>query len=328
MHAFQIAITAIALTFQVTAIAAEVRIARQFGIPYLPIIVMEHEGLVEKHLAAMGIKDVKVSWRQLSSETAMNDALLSNSLDFGAGGPTGLILAWEKTKQVPVAIKAVATMNEMPLYMVAIDPRIKTIKDITPTDRIAAATVHGGFQYTIAEMAAEKILGRYGALDTNFVSLPHPDAMIALLNGQISAHFGSPPFQYQELQDPRAHIVLDSFDVLGGPTSISIFISTKKFHDENPKLFRAVFDAMSEATDFINADLERAARIYVETDKSKKLTVEFVSKILHDPKVKFTLQPNKIMKFAQFMEHVGTIRKAPASWKELFFPEIYRMNGS
>jgi NitT/TauT family transport system substrate-binding protein len=308
--------------------AVDIRIARQYGIPYLPLIVMEHERLVEKRLEKLGVSDAKVVWLQLSSENAMNDALISGNLDFGSGGPTGLIVAWDKTQKYPFAIKAVATMNEMPLYLVSLDPRIKTIKDFTSKDRIAAATAKGGFQYTIAQMAAEKILGRYDALDNYFVAMPHPDAVNLLLSGQIAAHFGSPPFQYQELEDPRAHIVLNSDDVLGGATSISIFISTKQFHDNNPKLFQAVYEALDDATAFINADLTRAASIYVESDRTKKLTVGFVKKIITDPKVKFTTTPNSMMQFANFMYRVGLIKTQPSSWKDLFFPEIYGKQGS
>ncbi len=34
------------------------------------------------------------------------------------------------------------------------------------------------------------------------------------------------------------------------------------------------------------------------------------------------------VKYAEFMHKVGTIKEAPASWKDLFFPEIHDKAGS
>ena len=42
-------------------------------------------------------------------------------------------------------------------------------------------------------------------MDKYTVSLSHPDAQQALMSGnsEVTAHFASPPFQEQELADPR-----------------------------------------------------------------------------------------------------------------------------
>ena len=47
----------------------------------------------------------------------------------------------------------------------------------------------------------------------------HPDGMAQLMGGksEITAHFTSAPFMYQELADSRVKLVLNSYDVLGGP---------------------------------------------------------------------------------------------------------------
>jgi len=38
--------------------------------------------------------------------------------------------------------------------------------------------------------------------------------------------------------------------------------------------------------------------------------------------------PEKTMKFANFMHSVGTLRAAPGSWRDLFFPEFNDPDGS
>ena len=58
----------------------EIRIAEQFGIVYLLLNVVRDQNLIEKHGKEEGI-DIKVDWTQLSGGAAVNDALLSGSID-------------------------------------------------------------------------------------------------------------------------------------------------------------------------------------------------------------------------------------------------------
>ena len=64
--------------------------------------------------------------------------------------------------------------------------------------------------------------------------------------------------------------MLNSYDVMGGPNTFLMVWSTKKFRDENPKAYKAVVDALKEATDAINADKKRAAEIYVKEGGGKE----------------------------------------------------------
>ena len=80
------------------ASAQEVRIARQFSMGYLQFNVMEHDRLLEKHTAALGLKDVKIAWSIFNGPDAMNNALISDSVDIVAGGTPGLVTLWARTK--------------------------------------------------------------------------------------------------------------------------------------------------------------------------------------------------------------------------------------
>jgi len=60
-----------------TAAHAEVntvRIAKQYGISYLPLTMMEEQQLFEKHAKAEGINDLKVEWLRFSAGSGMNAA--------------------------------------------------------------------------------------------------------------------------------------------------------------------------------------------------------------------------------------------------------------
>ena len=49
---------------------------------------------------------------------------------------------------------------------------------------------------------------------------------------------------------------------------------------------------------------------------------------MNDPQVRYPLAPERILPFAHFMHQVGTLKNKPASWKDLFFPDIHDMSGS
>jgi NitT/TauT family transport system substrate-binding protein len=310
---------------------SEIRAAQQFGLSYLPLMIMEDSKLVEKQAKSAGLGDVKVTWAKLGGPGAMNDALLSGSLDFGTGGVPSLITLWSKTTGTPNEVRGVAALNSMPVDLVTSNPNVKSIRDFTDQDKIAVTTVKVSTQALLLQMAAAKEFGEqnYGKLDSLTVSLPHPDAMTALLSGSgtITAHFSSPPFQYQEVARPGVRKILNNYDILGGPATFNVVWSTAKFRDANPKAYAAFVTALEEATATINRDKRAAAEVYKRMSGTKESVDELV-KMMEDPLVDYTLAPKSIMKTAEFMAKVGTIKSKPASWKDLFFPNVYGLQGS
>ena len=49
----------------IAAEATELRLAQQFGIAYLPFLVMQKQSLIEKYAQKNGLENVKISWIQL-----------------------------------------------------------------------------------------------------------------------------------------------------------------------------------------------------------------------------------------------------------------------
>jgi len=305
--------------------ANEVRLAQQFGINYLPLTIMRTEKLVEKHAAKLGLGEVKVTWRKFGAGNVMNESLFAGQLDFGSGGVGPLLTVWDKTKGI-FDVRGVAALGSMPFYLNTSNPNVKTISDFSDKDKIALPAVEVSIQAVVLQMAAAKAFGmeNYKKFDRLTVGMKHPDAMAALLSGtEVTAHFGNSPFQEQELQDPKIHRVLSSYEVLGEPTTLNSVYTTKKFHDSNPTIYRAVLDALKEAVEFINEDKARAAKIYVEEEKSK-LSAEFVQKILENPDFIVTSEPKGIMKYAEFMHAAKKMKHLPGSVTDIYFPELFQ----
>ena len=219
----------------------------------------------------------------------------------------------------------------MPLYLVTRNPNVKTIKDLSEKDRIGMPAVKISVQALALQMAAEQTFGpgQQNKLDPLTVTMAHPEAMTAMLSGQseVNSHFGSPPYQYQELAKPGMHTILNNYDVMGGAVTFNVVWTTEKFRGENPKLYDAFCKALDEAQAIINRDKRAAAEAYIRISKDKD-TVDNIARMMNDPQIVFTTTPQNVMKYADFMAKVGAIKVKPESWKDLFFPNVYGLPGS
>jgi NitT/TauT family transport system substrate-binding protein len=309
----------------------EIRFARQFSMGYLQFNMMQQHKLLEKHAKEAGIPELKVTWATFNGPNAMNDALLSGSVDIVSGGVPGLLTLWARTKTTPLAVKGITAFSSQPILLNTRNPNVKSLTDFTDQDKIAVPAVKVSVQAMLLQMAAAKQWGNsnYAKLDNLTVSMTPPDATIALLSGSagITSVFSVPPFQFQQLDDKAIHTVLNSYDVFGGPHTFTVAWTSSQFRDKNPQLYKALVKAFAEATDMLNKDVKEAAQYWADDVKSK-LPVEKVAAIASGPQVKWTMTPQNTMKFAEFMHSVGTIKEKPADWKELFFPEIHDLPGS
>ncbi|MEF7617062.1 ABC transporter substrate-binding protein [Aquincola sp. MAHUQ-54] len=324
---------AAALSFGAVSAAhaeGQIRIAEQFGIVYLLLDVAKDQKLIEKHGKAQGV-DVKVSFVTLSGGSAVNDALLSGSIDIAGAGVGPLLTLWDRTygKQ---NVRGVASLGNFPYYLVSNNPSVKTIADFTDKDRIAVPAVGVSVQSRVLQLASAKLWGdaQYNKLDKISVAVPHPEATAAIIKGgtEITGHFGNPPFQEQSLAgNPAAHIVLKSYDVLGGPASATVLYATEKYRKENPKTYRAFTDALAEAAAFITKNPEEAADIFIRTNRSN-VDRKLLLSIIKNPEVQFKLAPENTYALAEFMHRVGAIKNKPASAKDYFFDDAHVAGGN
>lgn len=320
------------LTLSLSAADAEpqtVRLAKQYGISYLPLTIIQEKKLLESEGKKLGL-DLRTEWVRFTGGPPMNEALVSGNLDFASGGVGPLVTIWART-QKNLRVKGVASLNSMPLYLNTIKPEIKTIKDFTDKDRIALPAVRVSIQAVVLQMAAEKTFGKgqEHKLDPLTVSLSHPDGLAQMMSGksEITAHLTSAPYQYEELADKRVHKVLDSFEVLGGPHTFNIVYATTKFYTEHPKIIKAFIAALGEAMKEIKDDSAAAAALWVKADRSK-LPVAEAERIIKLPENKWTMTPERTMVFADYMSRVGMVPVRPGSWKDMFFDTIHNLSGS
>lgn len=308
----------------------QIRIAEQFGIVYLLLDVAKDQKLIEKQGKAQGL-DIKVDYVTLSGGAAVNDALLSGSIDVAGAGVGPLLTLWDRTRGRQ-NVRGIASLGNFPYYLVSNNPNVKTIADFTDKDRIAVPAVGVSVQSRVLQLASAKLWGdaQYNKLDKISVAVPHPEATAAIIKGgtEITGHFGNPPFQEQSLAgNPNARIVLKSYDVLGGPASATVLYGTEKFREQNPKTYKAFVDALAEAAQLIRGNPELAAGIFVRTNKSN-VDRKLLLSIIKNPEVQFKLAPENTYALAEFMHRVGAIKNKPASVKDYFFDDAHLAGGS
>lgn len=306
----------------------EVTVASQYGISFLPLMVMEKQHLFEKRAKAAGLGDLIVHWKTFAGGNVTNEAMLSGNLQFASAGIPPFLTLWDKSQG---SIKGVAALGNVPSFLNTRNPKIKAITDFTDHDRIALPAAKVSNQAVYLQMAAAKTWGikNYNRLDHLTVTLSFPDATAALLSGksEIDSHFASPPYNYTELASPAIHNILNSYQVLGGPSSLLAVYASTKFHDENPKTYHAFVAALQDAMNFINLDKHAAAELYVK-DFNPKEKVADIEKMLNDPQIQYTITPKNMMKTAAFMRSVGSLSSKPKTWKDLFFSDVYNLPGS
>lgn len=301
------------------------------GVGFLPLLVMEEQGLIEKHARDAGIEALEVEWIDLGGPAVVNDALLSGSADFVSAGPPAFLTLWDRTRE-SLDVRGVAAMTSLPMYLNTHAPGIASLDDFGPQNRIAVTAIKVSIPAIVMQMYAA---GRYGPdeyarFDPMTVAMTHPDGVIAMLSraGGIDAHFTSPPFHQREIRDEGIRTVMTTNDVMGGSTTFTMLFATARYRENNPEIYRAVIAALDEANDIIRSDVGAAAQLLLARASGSGFSVREIVAVLEDPDIRFTTTPENVMRYAEFMAGIGSISRAPDSWDDLFFEEIHGVPGS
>jgi NitT/TauT family transport system substrate-binding protein len=270
------------------ATEGQIRIVRQPGMGHLPLTLMTELKLLEKHLKAAGIDKPDFSMRVVSGSTATTDAVLSGN-------------------------------------------SVKSVADFTDNDRIGLPGVKTSYHAIVLQMEAARLWGieQYARLDHLTVFTAPPDGLIAMLSGnsQITAHFTSAPYMYQEKEGGKAHQILNSYDVLSGPHVFGTIWGSAAYFEKSPVTTKALLAALSEVMDLLKNDPRGMAQAYIKAD-NLNLPLDFVEGMLRDLQNIFELAPRNSMKFAEFQNRIGLIKTQPSSWKDYYAPAIHDLQGS
>lgn len=294
---------------------SRVVIAYQPGIGYTNLIVVKQQRLLEKHFPGTTFE-----WRILSSGAAIRDGMIAGQIQVGAGGMGPFLVGWDRG----IGWKLLTSLNRMELWLVTLNPQVRSLRDFKPGMKIGLPAPDS-IQAVVLRKGAQVQLGNARALDANMVAVSHPDGVRLLQAGQLAAHLSAPPFQFQEV-DMGGRVILRSFDLFGEHTFNSVFMMDS-FYNQYPKFAQALYEAIQQATEFINSNPREAARILSGEDQGR-VSPETYLKWLTAPGVKFNTVPQGFLQFAAFMKEIGLISKTPKSIDELILPTLAGKGGN
>jgi NitT/TauT family transport system substrate-binding protein len=307
----------------------QVRIAQPYGLLYLPSYVVVDRHLIEQKAEAAGLGKVTVTLTRLASGPAGSDMLLAGDADLAMGGFGPALTIWDRSHG---RVKGFTPLCSSPMFLISTDPRIHTLADYTDKDRIAVSAIKVTDQAITLEMAAAKQWGwdaRF-RLDPLTVAMSNPDGLAALLGGlsEVRNQAAIIPFAETELESGKAHLVMTSDDVLEPGSTSAMIYATQAFHDGNPKLFAITAEAFEEAIEWTRTHTPEAAAIYLAREPNKEGQA-WIEHIMSDPsRIRYSSTPKGMLTHAQFMYKLGTLRSVPASWKDLFWENMWGKDGS
>lgn len=297
------------------AVPDKLVIAYQPGVGYTPLIIMKQQRTLERRYP-----NLDVEWRVLPSGAAITNGVISGQIHVGAMGTGPFLLGYARG----IDWKLIAPLNEGDLWLMAKDPAIRTIADLRGK-RIAMPGATS-IQAVVLRKMAEAKLGDPRALDSGIVSMDHPDAMQALIAGQIDAHLTSPPFQFQE-RVRGAHVVARSYQYFGAHSFLGAVV-TQKFYSEYTQFSNALYRDVQAAIKLIDTNPQRVAMI-LQQDAGGNPTWRQFKQWIGNPAITFTTRPRGLMRTAHFMSRTGQLPgKSPSSWRDLVFPPVHSTKGS
>lgn len=322
---------ALALAPPARAESNQVRIVMPYGLGYLPAYVAVDRGLIEKHAKAAGLADIKITLVHMASGPASSDLLLAGDADLAMGGFGPAFVLWDKTRGAG-KVRVVTPLSSSPIWLLTNDPRIQSIRDFGPNDRIAVSAIKVTAQALSLQMAAAKEYGwdQRFRLDPNMVSMSNPDGMAMLLSGAgpVRTQAAIIPFSVQAMESGKVHMVMNSEDYLEPGSSISVLYAGAEFHDGSPKLYAATAAAFEEAFDFIHQHPQESAEIYVAREPQKRELAWIEAMIVNPKLILYSSTPRGLKKHADFMHAAGTLKNKPDSWRDLVWDNMWSKDGS
>ncbi|MDK2979977.1 MAG: sulfonate transport system substrate-binding protein [Chloroflexota bacterium] len=286
------------------------RVAQQFGLGYAALTIADELNLFEKYLPGL-----QVEWLQLGSGGAINEAFIAGEIDVAVMGIPPFLIGWDKG----IPWKVASGMCIMPLSLQTYKQDVNSLADFGPDDKIAYPAP-GSIQHILLSMAAERQLGSPTALDDIGVAMAHPDAAAALMNQKdITGHFTSPPYNFEELSQDGIKTVVDGTQAFGSEFTFLVAVASNDLYENNPQAYAAFVLGIAEAADYINQNPEAAAKILAP---SFGLDEETTLKYLTWPGMDYVTTPLGLMGFSDFMQNAGYIEKVPQAVSDIAFPNV------
>ncbi|WP_430883148.1 ABC transporter substrate-binding protein [Fusibacter sp. JL216-2] len=282
-----------------------IKIARQFGLAYAPLTIME-----EKRLIELENENIEVEWVQLGNTAAIREAILTDELDFGFMGIPPYLIGLENGMDWQVF----TGLSRAPLGLMTSQSSIEKLRDIEVADRIALPQP-GSIQHILLAMAAQREMGKSDAFDSQLVSLKHPDGVQMLTSGSdISLHFTSPPYIFEE-EKRGMRQVISGEEAFGGPFTFIVGTVREQMAEDTESVL-AIKNALEKSIDFMQENPEETLDIL---SKAYGIETETLKDYIYEKNMVYETDIKGMDTFIDFMIEADyiheTIKEKPVIWE-------------
>lgn len=272
----------------------------QQGLGSAPLILVETNGCMKD-----AVEGVTVEFKQFNSGAAIRDSMLSDTVQAGGVGLAPFLIGADKG----VDWKILAAQNNMEFRLMTKDSKLRSLADFEKDDQIAVPAPDS-IQAVVLRKAAEQELGDPNALEKNLVSMGHPDALQALMSGQIAGHVASAPFTYKEEQK-GAHRVFGSGEVFDKPINNTLVAVRQGVQEAQPEVTKALKSCVGKAIDTLNNDPNQAAELLEKAYQGKQ-SADSIKAELAEKDLVWPAQADGVELVASFMREIGVIEEVPS----------------
>jgi len=279
--------------------------AHGFGLIYGAMPVARQLGIVEKMLP-----NAKIEWQNIFTTAQQRDAMLAGRLHFGSCTPGPFLQSWDKG----VDWKWVQTTGGFDGYLMVRKDGPNSVLDFIGTAKKMSPGPNTAQYFTVQE-ALRKAGKDVKSLDRNWANLPHPDAMQALIAGQLDGHFATADFalRLEEAGMKKIATVKDTWGSLYGVGACALTKTVK----EHPDLTRAYAQALRKVTDWMKANPDKAAEMMSKSTGGKVPAAEFV-KYLKSTTYEGYSQNADLKTQAAAMKAFGSLERVPKGPEDFY----------
>ncbi len=290
-----------------------INIAYQYGLAYAPLTIAKDQGLIESEYEKLTGNKVTVEWTQMNSGADINTGIASKSISVGFMGVGPAVTGVMNN----VGYKVFTNLSGAEHGLMTNNADIKSLSDLIGSEHQIALVNIGSIQHVIlAKALANQGLDPH-ALDSNIVAMKHPDGMASLQSNSIACHLTSNPYIYQERDDSALTEIPGISEAWPVENSFIVGVAATDLYDSDKQLYEAICNAFKTSVDYINANLEEAAKVTSEVDGN---TLEDEIRFMKESN--YQTETKGLFELATFMAENGFIDAAPNSYSDLVYDNV------
>ena len=272
-------------------------IGYQYGVAYAPLLLMKERDVLEDAFPGH-----RIEWRQMNGPTPIREGMLNGEITFGFMGISPVLIGIDHG--MPWKYMTGLSANRVAVVTNRAD--LSSLRDLDSSERIAILSP-GCTQHILLSLLAKEQLGDIHALDTQLISMSHPDAMNALLSGtEVTIHVATSPYIEEELKQGM-HVIAEGDEIMGEAFTFISGVAMTDFVAAHPEIYTTFLDCLQEAVDEINTG---NASVYEELSAIYGIPAADLKEQMTYNSTIYNTDLNGIAAMSHAMEKTGFLSKA------------------